>query len=104
MKRRDRILAFIQTFTEEQGYAPTIREIADAVGLRSTSTVHGHIERLVQKGLLSKETMRPRTLTTNYNGDTDVEVLELLNGTPVRILWCGREYELKVDKTPISER
>ena len=46
------ILEFITEYTRENGYSPTIREICEGVGLKSPSTVHGHIERLRRAGKL----------------------------------------------------
>ena len=40
---RQRILDYVTAFTRENGYPPTVREICDAVGLRSPSTVHSHL-------------------------------------------------------------
>jgi len=46
-----RILEYIETTTKKKGYPPSVREICDATGLKSTSTVHGHLVRLERKGL-----------------------------------------------------
>lgn len=59
---QERVLAYIQSEIRERGYAPSVREIADAVGLRSTSTVHGHLTRLEKKGLLYRDAMKPRAI------------------------------------------
>ena len=59
---QDRILAYIQSEIRERGYAPSVREIGEAVGLRSTSTVHGHLMRLEKKGLLRRDAMKPRAM------------------------------------------
>lgn len=48
------IYEFIKEQLKEKGYPPSVREICSAVGLRSTSTVHGHLERL-EKKVLSEE-------------------------------------------------
>ena len=60
---QEKILAYIQTVIREQGYAPSVREIGEAVGLKSTSTVHGHLTRLEKKGLLRRDAMKPRAMT-----------------------------------------
>ena len=60
---QEKILAYIQTVLREQGYAPSVREIGEAVGLKSTSTVHGHLTRLEKKGLLRRDAMKPRAMT-----------------------------------------
>lgn len=59
------ILRYIKDYTEENGYAPSVREIGEAVGLKSTSTVHGHLTRLEKKGLLHRAAMKPRTIDLN---------------------------------------
>lgn len=56
------ILQYIKDYTEENGYAPSVREIGEAVGLKSTSTVHGHLTRLEKKGMLHRAAMKPRTI------------------------------------------
>jgi repressor LexA len=48
-KRQMAIYAFIQTFLNENKFSPTVREIADAVNLKSSSTAHGHLNRLAKK-------------------------------------------------------
>ena len=48
-----RILAYIEQEIKTRGYAPSVREIGEAVGLKSTSTVHGHLIRLEKKGASS---------------------------------------------------
>lgn len=57
-----KILAYIKQEIQEKGYPPSVREICDAVGLKSTSTVHGHLTRLEKKGLLHRDTMKPRAI------------------------------------------
>ena len=59
---QQRILDYIEKYIEENGYAPSVREIGQAVDLKSTSTVHGHLNRLEKKGLLHREAMKPRTI------------------------------------------
>lgn len=65
-----RILEYIKSEILAKGYPPSVREICDAVGLKSTSTVHGHLMRLQKKGLLTRDRMKPRAMevlgTTNY--------------------------------------
>ena len=59
---QEKILAYIKQQVQEKGYPPSVREIAGAVGLRSTSTVHGHLQRLERKGLLHRSAMKPRAM------------------------------------------
>lgn len=56
------VLSYIHKQVADQGYPPTVREIGAAVGLSSTSTVHGHINRLIAKGYLTKDPSKPRAL------------------------------------------
>lgn len=58
-----RILAYIEKATLQKGYPPSVREICDATGLKSTSTVHGHLIRLEKKGLLYRDSMKPRAIS-----------------------------------------
>jgi repressor LexA len=59
---QQRILEFIRSEIQTKGYPPSVREIAVAVGLKSTSTVHGHLRRLEKKGLLHRDAMKPRAM------------------------------------------
>ena len=59
---QQRILAFIEQEITQKGYPPSVREIGDAVGLKSTSTVHGHLRRLEARGLLRRDAMKPRAM------------------------------------------
>jgi repressor LexA len=60
-KQRE-VYEFVKKHTEEKGYPPAVREICDAVGLSSTSTVHGHLKRLEKKGLIKRDPTKPRAL------------------------------------------
>lgn len=69
MKERQlNILQFIYDSVEAHGYPPTVREICDSVGLVSTSTVHGHLARLEEKGYLFKDSSKPRALEITDKG------------------------------------
>ncbi|WJH34081.1 transcriptional repressor LexA [Paenibacillus aurantius] len=60
--RQQAILDFIKTEVREKGYPPSVREIGEAVGLASSSTVHGHLERLEKKGLIRRDPTKPRAI------------------------------------------
>ena len=62
MKTSEKILTMIKQYIDDNGYAPTVREIGDAVGLSSSSTVHSHLERLKRKGYIQWDPTRQRTL------------------------------------------
>jgi repressor LexA len=61
-ERRQRIVDFIARTVDERGYPPSVREIADAVGLASTSAVHHHLIALERDGLLERGTHSSRAL------------------------------------------
>jgi SOS-response transcriptional repressor LexA len=60
--RSRQALEFIASFHEEHGYAPTVREIGDALGLRSSSSAHKILKRLVAEGQLTGRPGTGRTL------------------------------------------
>lgn len=57
-----KILDFIKKEIEEKGYPPSVREICAAVGLKSTSTVHAHLNHLEAQGLIRRDSTKPRAL------------------------------------------
>lgn len=61
-KRQEAILDFIKERVNEKGYPPSVREIAEAVGLASSSTVHGHLARLESKGYIRRDPTKPRAI------------------------------------------
>lgn len=65
-----RILEVIESFTEMNGYPPSVRDICNAVGLRSPSTVHAHLTRLRELGYLQKDEHRMRSLRVVGRSDT----------------------------------
>jgi repressor LexA len=61
--RQQRILEVISETVRERGYPPTVREIGEAVGLTSSSSVHAQLSNLERKGLLRKDPTKPRAMT-----------------------------------------
>ena len=61
-QNQQKILDFIKSEIEEKGYPPSVREICAAVGLRSTSTVHAHLNHLEAQGLIRRDSTKPRAL------------------------------------------
>ena len=53
-KRQRDLLEFVSQYMQKHGYAPTLAEICDGLGLRSPATVHEHIQNLIEKGVLKK--------------------------------------------------
>lgn len=65
-KRRE-ILDFIERQQRERGYPPSVREICEAVGLTSTSTVHSHLHTLQKQGFLRRDPTKPRAIEVRYD-------------------------------------
>jgi repressor LexA len=61
-KRQQDIMDFIKREVKSKGYPPSVREIGEAVGLASSSTVHGHLARLESKGLIRRDPTKPRAI------------------------------------------
>lgn len=68
------ILQYIYDTVDHRGFPPTVREICAAVGLSSTSTVHGHLSRLERKGLLIKDATKPRALEITAEGKKELGI------------------------------
>jgi repressor LexA len=60
--RQQEIWQFLVDYVDRQGYPPTVREIGEAVGLASPSTVHAHLANLERAGLLRRDPTKPRAL------------------------------------------
>jgi repressor LexA len=65
-KRRE-ILDFIVVHTRDAGYPPSVREIGEAVGLTSSSTVHTHLTTLQKQGFLRRDPTKPRAIEVRYD-------------------------------------
>ena len=84
--RQRRIVDFIAT-VRERGYPPTVREIGEAVGLTSSSSVHAQLANLERRGLLTKDPTKPRAMTLSDANRAEGVVVPLVGriaaGTPV---------------------
>ncbi len=65
-KRRE-ILEFIDAQLRERGFPPSVREIGEAVGLTSSSTVHAHLATLQRQGYLKRDPTKPRAIEVRYD-------------------------------------
>jgi repressor LexA len=61
-ERQRQIVDFLTSYVEQHGYPPTVREIGEAVGLASPSTVHAHLANLERAGLIKRDPTKPRAL------------------------------------------
>ncbi len=78
--RQQEILQYILQSVDERGYPPAIREIGDAVGLSSPSTVHSHLNALVKAGYLRRDPTKPRAIEVLDPGHVEPS----LHRAPVR--------------------
>jgi len=60
--RQQEIWQFLAEYVDEHGYPPTVREIGEAVGLASPSTVHAHLANLERVGLIRRDPTKPRAI------------------------------------------
>jgi repressor LexA len=60
--RQRAILEYLHEYVDQHGYPPTVREIGEAVGLRSPSTVHAHLAQLERAGMLRRDPTKPRAI------------------------------------------
>jgi repressor LexA len=60
--RQQQIFDFIKRYTNEKGYPPTVRDIGQAIGLTSSSTVHAHLANLERLGVLRRDPTKPRAM------------------------------------------
>jgi repressor LexA len=78
--RQEQILQFIDTTMRDRGYPPSVREIGEAVGLTSPSTVHSHLATLQKLGCLRRDPTKPRALEVRYDPASGA----VLDRAPVR--------------------
>lgn len=91
--RQKSILAYIITEIGDKRIPPTVREIGEAVGLQSSSTVHNHLTQLETKGYIKRDPAKPRSITVlrtpegdpidNFRQDTDHATDEEMVALPV---------------------
>lgn len=89
-RRQQQILDFIRQYIQSTGTAPTLRQVADAIGVSSLATVHEHLQTLVEKGLLKRKAGRVRSMELTQSeidvtpGEMDVPILGFIAaGAPI---------------------
>lgn len=82
-QRQAEILNYVETYVNENKFSPSYREIAQAFGISSISSIHKHIQSLLRKGALQKEHYSARSILPNVSektvGDTDVPFIGYLS-------------------------
>lgn len=62
-KKQQQVYDFLENYTRTEGYPPSIREMCKGLGVKSTSTIHGHLSRLEEKGFIKRESTKNRAIT-----------------------------------------
>ncbi|MGN0801989.1 MAG: transcriptional repressor LexA [Candidatus Faecivicinus sp.] len=95
-QNQQKILDFIKKEIEQKGYPPSVREICAGVGLKSTSTVHAHLNHLEQQGLIRRDSTKPRALEvidgTQSRGRSVPLVGRVTAGLPILAIENIEEY------------
>ena len=79
-----RIMDYIRRFSEENGYTPSVREIAKECGIKSTATVHSYIERLQNKGYLNKTDNKKRSVSIGKSSGVNIPLIGTVTaGQPI---------------------
>ncbi|HHU54369.1 MAG TPA: transcriptional repressor LexA [Mollicutes bacterium] len=99
--RQNEILEYIKKYIVSNGYPPTVREIAKAMGVSSPATIHAHLENLEEKGVIKKESTKNRAielLVENEYIDNNEEVSKvpllgkITAGSPIEAIENPDEY------------
>src|SRR5438309_6756152 len=70
-ERQNKILDYIRYVTKVRNYPPSVREIGEAVGLSSSSTVHNHLNQLERRGLIKRNPSKSRTVQLVQDAEVD---------------------------------
>ncbi|WP_455138845.1 transcriptional repressor LexA [Thermophilibacter sp.] len=93
-KRQLAIYDYIRAYSDEHGYPPSVREIGAAVGLASPSTVHMHLKVLEERGLIKRDSKKPRTIEvvdkTPDAGEPLASVSQDVDAGTIRLPLVGR--------------
>ena len=90
----EQIYEYLKRVIPEQGYAPSVREIGEAVGLKSPSTVHFHLKRLQEQGLIEKGDFKGRAIVLTARREKNrIPILgDVAAGTPILAQECIDDY------------
>lgn len=86
-----RIMDYIKRFSEENGYTPSVREIGQECGIKSTATVHSYLEKLRNKGYLNKATNKKRSVTIGKGAGVSIPLIGTV--TAGRPIFAYENYE-----------
>ncbi|MBE5752656.1 MAG: transcriptional repressor LexA [Clostridiales bacterium] len=83
-EKLNRVMDYIRKFSEENGYTPSVREIAQECGIKSTATVHSYIQRLQDKGYLNKTDNKKRAVAIGRSGVVNIPLIGTVTaGQPI---------------------
>ncbi len=83
-EKEQQIYDYIFTMIEKNGYSPSVRDIKNAVGIKSTSTVHMYLQKLEDKGFIQKEQGKSRTLRVGGSKHAEIPIIgRIAAGAPV---------------------
>ena len=82
-ERQQQVLEYIRTTVHDRGYPPSVREIGEAVGLSSPSTVHSHLSALVEAGAIRKDPSKPRAIMIVDDAPAPAALPDHLREVPV---------------------
>ncbi len=78
------VMDYIRKFSEENGYTPSVREIGQECGIKSTATVHSYVEKLKSRGLLTKTDNKKRSMTIGRSAGVSIPLIGTVTaGQPV---------------------
>ena len=101
------IYEYVKDTIEKNGYSPSVRDIRSALGIKSTSTVHVYIQRLEEKGLISKEDGKSRTLRVDGNDSAGIKVPivgAVTAGLPILAVENREGFVVCSPKTPVGDK
>lgn len=79
-----RVMDYIRRFSDENGYTPSVREIGQECGIKSTATVHSYIERLQDRGFLSKTDNKKRSVSIGRSATINIPLIGTVTaGQPI---------------------
>lgn len=96
-KRQKEVMNFITEYLDENGYAPSLQEIADHIDVSSLSTVHEHLNNLKEKGYLKKQEHHPRSIVPLQSSDDTTAEVELKG-----VVTAGQPIEAIEDPEPVE--
>jgi repressor LexA len=101
-ERKHRILECIARTVAEHGYPPSVREIAETVGLASTSAVHHHLIALEREGLLERGSHSSRALRLTSRGEAELGTVATHRDTPPRVPARVTPFRMPLERDVLS--